>query len=33
MPMNQIIQARRRALGLTLEQVAERLGVTTPAVN
>lgn len=33
MPMNQIIQARRRALGLTQEQVAERLGVTTPAVN
>ena len=33
MPMNQIIQARRRALGLTQEQVAERLGVTAPAVN
>ena len=33
MPMNQIIQARRRALGLTQEQVAERLGVTTSAVN
>ena len=33
MPMNQIIQARRRALGLTQEQVADRLGVTAPAVN
>ena len=33
MPMNQIIQARRKALGLTQEQVAEHLGVSTPAVS
>lgn len=33
MPMNQVIQQRRRALGLTQEQLANRLGVTAPAVN
>lgn len=33
MPMNQIIQERRRALGLTQEQVAEHLKVSTPAVS
>ena len=33
MQMNQIIQNRRRALGLTQEQVADALGVTAPAVN
>ena len=33
MPMNRVIQQRRRELGLTQEQVANRLGVTAPAVN
>lgn len=33
MPMNQIIQQKRRALGLTQEQVAAQLGVSAPAVN
>ncbi len=33
MQINRIIQERRRALGMTQEQVAEALGVTTPAVN
>lgn len=33
MTMNQIIQEKRKALGLTQEQVAECLGVSTPAVN
>ena len=31
--MNHIIQERRKALGFTQEQVAEYLGVSTPAVN
>ena len=31
--INTVIQERRKALGLTQEQVAEYLGVTTPAVN
>lgn len=31
--MNQIISEKRKALGLTQEQVAEHLGVTTPVVN
>ena len=33
MPMNEVIQRRRKALGLTQEQVAERLCVSTPAVS
>lgn len=33
MPMNQIIQQKRRALGLTQEQMAAQLGVSAPAVN
>lgn len=33
MAINTVIQERRKALGLTQEQVAEYLGVTTPAVN
>ncbi len=33
MSMNQIIAQRRRALGMTQEQLADRLGVTAPAVN
>ena len=33
MPMNQVIQRRRRELGLTQEQLARALNVTAPAVN
>lgn len=33
MAINRVIQERRKLLGLTQEQVAEYLGVTTPAVN
>lgn len=33
MDMRQVIRQRRRELGLTQEQVADYLGVTTPAVN
>ena len=33
MPMHTVIQQRRRALGLTQEQVAEHLTVTAPAVS
>lgn len=33
MAICKVIQERRKALGLTQEQVAEYLGVTTPAVN
>ena len=33
MQMNEVIQSRRRVLGLTQEQVADALGVTAPAVN
>lgn len=33
MPMNTVIRDRRKALGLTQEQVAQALGVTAPAVN
>ncbi|MDO5409831.1 MAG: helix-turn-helix transcriptional regulator [Lachnospiraceae bacterium] len=33
MPMNTVIQERRRALGLTQEQVADHLGVSIPAVS
>ena len=30
MPINTVIRERRKALGLTQEQVAEQLGVTAP---
>ena len=33
MPISKVILERRKALGLTQEQIAEYLGVTTPAVN
>lgn len=33
MKINQIIRERRKNLSLTQEQVAEFLGVSTPAVN
>ena len=33
MVMNQIIRERRKALGLTQEEVADYLGVSAPAVN
>ena len=33
MPMNLVIQRRRRELGLTQEQLAQALNVTAPAVN
>lgn len=33
MRMNEVIQERRRALGMPQEQVADALGVTVPAVN
>lgn len=33
MPMNMVIQEKRRELGLTQEQIAQYLGVTTPAVS
>lgn len=33
MPMNLVIQEKRKALGLTQEQVAEYLGVSIPAVS
>ena len=33
MPMNLIIQERRKALGLTQEQIAEYLNVSIPAVS
>ena len=33
MQMHEVIQSRRRALGLTQEQIADALGVTAPAVN
>jgi DNA-binding protein len=33
MPMNMVIQERRKTLGLTQEQVADYLGVSTPAVS
>lgn len=33
MPMNLVIQEKRKSLGLTQEQVAEYLNVSTPAVN
>ena len=33
MPMNIIIQEKRKELGLTQEQVADYLGVSIPAVS
>ena len=33
MSMNMVIQEQRRKLGLTQEQIAEYLGVSTPAVS
>ncbi|PYG90286.1 helix-turn-helix protein [Ruminiclostridium sufflavum DSM 19573] len=33
MPLNKIIQEKRKKIGLTQEQIAEYLGVSTPAVN
>lgn len=33
MPMNEILRTKRKEQGLTQEQIAERLGVSTPAVN
>ena len=33
MPMNLMIRSKRKELGLTQEQVAEYIGVSTPAVN
>lgn len=33
MSIGLVIQEKRRALGLTQEQVAARLGVSAPAVN
>lgn len=33
MPINKIIQEKRKEIGLTQEQIAEYLGVSTPAVN
>ena len=33
MMLNDVIRTRRQALGLTQEGLAERLGVSAPAVN
>ena len=33
MKINAIIREKRKALSLTQEQIAEHLGVSTPAVN
>ena len=33
MKLNDVIRARRQVLGLTQEQLAQRLGVSAPAVN
>lgn len=33
MPMNLVIQEKRKELGLTLKQVAEYLNVSIPAVS
>ncbi len=33
MQIGEVIREHRRRLGLTQEQVADRLGVTAPAVN
>lgn len=33
MPMGEVIRRKRKELGLTQEQVAQRLGISAPAVN
>ena len=33
MKLNKVIRTRRQALGLTQEQLAQKLGVSAPAVN
>ena len=33
MPLSTVIREKRKDLGLTQEQIAERLGVSTPAVS
>lgn len=33
MPLSTVIREKRKELGLTQEQVAEHLGVSTPAVS
>ena len=33
MEIGEVLRERRRAVGLTQEQVANALGITTPAVN
>ncbi len=33
MPLSTVIREKRKELGLTQEQIAERLGVSTPAVS
>ncbi len=33
MKINEVIREKRKELFLTQEQIAERLGVSTPAVN
>lgn len=33
MPVSTVIREKRKELGLTQEQVAQRLGVSAPAVN
>lgn len=33
MPINHVIKEKRKEMGLTQEQVADYLGVSTPAVN
>ena len=33
MKINEVIREKRKALSLTQEQVADRLGVSTPAVS
>ena len=33
MPVSEVIRRKRKELGLTQEQVAQRLGVSAPAVN
>ena len=33
MKLNEVIRTRRQTLGLTQEQLAQKLGVSAPAVN